>query len=44
MREFVKTLAEMEVARQDIKLASLISEKKKVGVFCPVIDETNFTK
>lgn len=29
MREFVKSLAEMESARQDVKLASLVSEKKK---------------
>lgn len=43
MREFVKSLAEMESARQDVKLASLVSEKKKVGVFCPVIDEAHFT-
>lgn len=41
MREFIKTLAEMEIARQDIKIGRLIEEKKKVGVFCPVIDETD---
>ena len=43
VRELVKTLAEMEVAGQDIILASLLLEKKKVGVFCPVIDEIHFT-
>ncbi len=42
MREFVKSLAEMEKARQDIKLANLVSQKKRVGVFCPVIDEAYF--